>query len=168
MLRRLWLAVPLLVLGISTVGWTAQPEGEQKTPAGIQETFAKLSQALNEHDLPGVMATYAPSGPVVMLGTGEGERWVGKEEIQSVYAGYFKEFDPGTQEIHCTWTMQDTQGALSWTARMCRITDFLKNQKREYGINVTAVLEKLEGQWYFRVLHTSVSNPNEEIMVEEN
>ncbi len=165
MMRRLLLILPL-VLGVWTAtGWT-QPEGDPKVLAELKENFTRLDQAINAHDLTGVLALYAPGDNIVLLGTGEGERWVGREEIQAAYAEFFRSFDPGTQETRCTWTMQDVKGNLAWMASMCRITDFLKNQKREYGINVTAVLEKLDGKWHFRVMHFS-NNLADEIPVQE-
>ncbi|MDS4040622.1 MAG: nuclear transport factor 2 family protein [Candidatus Competibacter sp.] len=162
----------LLVLPLVLVAWTApgsaQSEGDQKALAEIKEVFARLDRAINEHNLAGVMTAYAPGDNIVLLGTGEGERWVGGQEIQTAYAEFFKYFDPGTQETRCTWAMQDIKGNFSWMASMCRVTDFLKNRKREYGINVTAVLEKLDGKWYFRVVHVSTSDSSEECPDEEN
>ena len=167
MRHQLLLVLPL-VLATWTASGSAQPEGDQKALAEIREVFARLDRAINEHDLAGVMAAYAPSEPIVWLGTGEGERWVGKKEIQGQYQELFKFFDPGTQETRCTWTMQEIRGDFSWIASMCRITDFLKNQKRDYGINLTAVLEKLDGKWYFRVVHVSSGSSDEETIGEEN
>lgn len=168
MMRRLLLILPL-VLGVWTAtGWT-QPEGDPKVLAELKENFARLDQTINAHDLAGVLALYAPGdNTAVLLGTGEGERWVGREEIQAAYAEFFRFFDPGTQETRCTWTMQDVKGNLAWMASMCRITDFLKNQKREYGINVTAVLEKLDGKWYFRVMHFSNNLADDTPIQEQN
>lgn len=167
MSRHLLLALPLVLGAWTLTGWT-QPGGDQKTPAEIKEVFAQLDQAINEHNLTGVMATYAPSGPIVLLGTGEGERWVGKEEIRAAYEELFKYFDPGTQETRCTWMMQEIEGNLAWLASMCRITDFLKNQKREYGINLTTILEKVDGRWYLRVVHASTGSPGEDASGEED
>lgn len=167
-MRHKLLRVLPLVLATWTAPGSAQSAGDQKALAEIKEVFAGLDRAINEHNLAGVMAAYAPSDPIVWLGTGEGERWVGKNEIQEEYEELFKYFDPGTQETRCTWTMQEIRGNFSWMASMCRITDFLKNQKRDYGINVTAVLEKLDGKWYFRVVHVSNGSSDEEASGEGN
>lgn len=157
MKRHFLLALPLVLGAWTTTGW-AQLEGDPIALNEVKEVFARFHQAINEHNLAGVMATYAPDNKTVLLGTGEGERWLGKEEIQVAHAEFFKFFDPGTQETRCTWTMEDVKGNLAWVAKMCWITDFLKNQKQEYGINLTAILEKLEDKWYFRVIHFSHSS----------
>ncbi|MFO1371235.1 MAG: nuclear transport factor 2 family protein [Candidatus Competibacteraceae bacterium] len=154
MWRHLLVVLPLTLGAWITPSW-AQQESDQKALTEIKELFGRLDQALNVHDLAGVIATYVPGDNAVLLGTGEGERWIGKAEIQAAYTDFFKYFDQGTQETRCTWVTQDVKGNLAWIASMCRITDFLKNQKREYGINVTAIVEKVDGKWSFRVMHFS-------------
>lgn len=156
MVNRLVWALPLAVGIWTTAGWTLTlPESPLKVPNEVKEVFERFDRSINEHDLAGVMATYAPDNNTVLLGTGEGERWLGQEEIQAAYAEFFQSFDQGTQETRCTWTAADVKGNLAWMASMCRISDFLKNEKREYGINLTAVLEQLNGKWYFRAVHFS-------------
>ena len=98
----------------------------------------------------------------MLLGTGEGERWLGKEEIQAAYAELFKSFDPGSRETRCTWTKAEVKSNLAWVASMCWVSDFLKNEKREYATNLTIVLEQLDSKWYFRVVHFSNNNAGED------
>ncbi len=127
----------------------------QEIDPELMDMLRKHDQALNEQDLATVMATYAPQGSIVLMGTGPGERWVGKEEIEDAYMHFFQDFDPGSLSTECTWNSMDARGNIAWAMIMCHFTDFLKNQKREYAINISAVLEKLEGQWYFRTFHFS-------------
>ena len=166
MSRQLWLVAPLVLGMVSVSHWATAAEAGGNAQDEIRAIFTRLDQAINAHALKGVMATYAPDGRSVLLGTGEGERWVGAE-IEKVYQGFFKEFDPGTQDTRCTWTLQDVRGDLAWIATMCQVNDFFKNQKREYGINLTAVLEKLDGQWRFRVMHFSTASSEETPVPEE-
>lgn len=167
MKNRLLLALPLVLGAGATAGW-ALPEGSAKVPNEVKDVFARYDRSLNEHDLAGVMATYAPDNNTVLLGTGEGERWLGKAEIQAAYAELLKSFDPGTREMRCTWTRSEVKGSLAWMASMCWISDFLKNEKREYGTNLTVVLEQLDGKWYFRVVHFSNNSAGESDSGEEN
>lgn len=167
MKNRLVLILPLVLGSWATVGW-ALSEGSPKVPPEVKEVFVRYDRAVGEHDLAGVMAAFAPDNNTVLLGTGEGERWLGKEEIQAAYAELFKSFDPGSRETRCTWTRAEVKGNLAWMASMCWVSDFLKNEKREYATNLTIVLEQLDSKWYFRVVHFSNNNAGEDDSGGEN
>jgi uncharacterized protein (TIGR02246 family) len=141
---------------VFTLLWvTGTPCLAQEIDPEIMDMLRRHDQALSEQDLATVMATYAPEGTIVLMGTGPGERWVGKEEIEDAYMHFFQDFDPGSLRTECTWHSLDTQGTISWLMIMCHFTDYLKNQKRDYALNISAVLEKQEDQWYFRTFHFS-------------
>ncbi len=145
----------LAVFVCIVLGVAAAPCLAQEIDPELMDMLGKHDQALSEQDLATVMATYAPQGSIVLMGTGPGERWVGKEEIEDAYMHFFQDFDPGSLSTECTWNSMDARGNIAWAMVMCHFTDFLRNQKREYAINISAVLEKLEGQWYFRTFHFS-------------
>ncbi len=133
----------------------ADDKSPPKDMEAIQMTLKKHDESFNRHDLTGVISTYAPGEKTVLLGTGPGERWVGREEIQTAYVEFFKDFDPNTSTHLCTWNLGDIKNDLAWFVAMCQFTDYLKNQKREFALNISTVLEKIENQWYFRVFHFS-------------
>ncbi|HRD64524.1 MAG TPA: nuclear transport factor 2 family protein [Candidatus Competibacter sp.] len=158
--RRLLLALPLVLGAWAVAGWSL-PEGSAKAPDGVKAVFARYDRSINEHDLAGVMVAYAPGNDTILPGTGVGERWPGKEEIRAAYTALSESFDPGTREMRCTWTRSEIKGNLAWMASMCWISDFLKNEKREYGTNLTVILEQLDGKWYFRIVHFSDNSTSE-------
>lgn len=49
------------------------------------------------------MSVFAPTTNIVVLGTGPGERWSGKDEIRSADAEIIKDFDKGTATRDCYW-----------------------------------------------------------------
>jgi uncharacterized protein (TIGR02246 family) len=151
-MRRLTLLVVLLCMGMMA---SLAQDADPKILAEIQKTLKQHDAAMKGHDLEGVMALYSAEPNTVMLGTGPGERWVGKEEIASAYTEFFKDYDPGTLNSECTWRTGGIHGDAAWLVAMCQMTDYLKNEKREYALNLSAVLEKQEGQWVFRALHFS-------------
>ncbi|MEE4378745.1 MAG: nuclear transport factor 2 family protein [Candidatus Competibacteraceae bacterium] len=142
----LWLVLPITGLA---------QDADPKALAEIQTTFQQHDAAMNGHDLDGVMALYSTKPNTVMLGTGPGERWVGKEEIAAAYAEFFKDYDPNTFNSECTWRSGGINGNAAWLVAMCQVTDYLKNVKREYALNISAVLEKQDGKWQFSMLHFS-------------
>ena len=126
-----------------------------KTVSDLQALLTKHDQAFNQQDAAAVMAVYAPGANTVLMGTGPGERWVGKDEIQFAYTQMFKDFDKGRFEANCYWRAGGVNGNMAWLATMCKVSDSLKNKTREYELNVTAVAEKVAGKWLFRSVHFS-------------
>ena len=142
----LWLVLPSAGLA---------QDADPKILAEIQKTLQQHDAAMKGHDLDGVMALYSAKPNAVMLGTGPGERWVGEEEIAAAYTEFFKDYDPNTFDSECTWRTSGINGDTAWLVAMCQVTDYLKNVKREYALNISAVLEKQDGKWQFSMLHFS-------------
>jgi SnoaL-like domain len=116
----LWLAFALtFVVAASAPAQQAAVPADASVAALLQ----KRDEAMNQKNLDAVMALFAPGDTTVMIGTGPGERWVGKD--------------------------------MAWGAAMCTMGDTLKDRKRSYDLNVSAVAAKRGGQWLFRSLHFS-------------
>jgi ketosteroid isomerase-like protein len=123
--------------------------------ADVAVLLRKHDEAMNQHDIAGVMQLYAAGPKTVLLGTGPGERYQGLAEIRTAYTEFFKDFDKGTLDTSCYWKDGGGAGTVAWGAAMCKITDSLGGKKREYELNVSAVLEKQGSRWLFRLLHFS-------------
>ena len=130
-------------------------KSEDKTVAEVKEMIQRHDKALSQQDLEVVLATYAPTGEIVLMGTGPGEIWVGKEQIQSAYEHFFADFDKGTFVSDCGWKSGDVQDDMGWIMAVCKCTDSKDGKTREYGLNVSGTLQKIDGKWYFRAMHFS-------------
>jgi uncharacterized protein (TIGR02246 family) len=147
-------AVLLIALCLGASVCLAQAQG-RSTRADVAALLKKHDEALNQHNLEGVLALYAPSPKTVMLGTGPGEKYQGKAEIKTAYTEIFKDFDKGTQTHSCYWKDGGGSGNLVWGAAMCKFSDAKGEKKREYELNVSMVAEKQGGKWQFVLLHYS-------------
>lgn len=125
--------------------------------AGLRDAFAAHEQAFNAHDLNGVVALFAPGDKTVVMGTGPGEQWIGSERISDAYRHFFADFDSGTLQRDCPWVLADVGGDIGWISATCNYTDSLKGKQRNYALNVSAVLQRLDGAWKLRAMH--FSNP---------
>lgn len=123
----------------------------------LPELFAAHEKALDSHDLQGVLALYAPGDKSAVLGTSPGERWIGREQIADAYQHFFADFDAGTLQRSCPWVLSDVSGDIGWLSATCEYQDSLKEVTRSYALNVSAVLQKLDGVWKLRTMH--FSNP---------
>jgi uncharacterized protein (TIGR02246 family) len=127
-------------------------------PNTVKEIISLLNkhdQALNQKDLNTVMSLYATGDTTVLMGTGPGEKWVGKDEISDAYNHFFQDFDKGSLAHDCFWKTGGARGDMAWLTAICKMSDSLKNKKREYGLNISAVLERQGGAWLIRAMHFS-------------
>jgi len=147
-------AVLLITLCLSVPVCLAQTQGKS-TRADVAELLKKHDDALNQHNLEGLLALYAPSPKTVMLGTGPGEKFQGKAEIKTAYTEIFKDFDKGTLTHSCYWKDGGGSSNVVWGAAMCKFADAKGEKKREYELNVSAVAEKQGGTWQFVLMHYS-------------
>jgi len=123
--------------------------------AEITEMLRKHDEAMNRHDLDGLIALYSSNPKTVMIGTGPGEKFQGIAEIKSAYSEMFKDFDKGTLNHTCYWKDGRGSGNVAWGAFMCKFSDSKGGKNREYELNVSAVVEKQGGKWQFVMLHYS-------------
>jgi uncharacterized protein (TIGR02246 family) len=127
-------------------------------PAPVTEIIALLDkhdQAMNQKDMDALMALYAPGTTTVLMGTGPGEKWVGKDEIKDAYTHFFEDYDKGSHTRDCFWKTGASSGDVAWLSAMCKMSDSKKGKKREYGINASVVFERQDGTWLIRSMHFS-------------
>src|SRR5262249_917708 len=140
----------------------AQKKSHQIQDAYVPQIMALLQKhddAVNRHDLDTVVEVFAPGPRTVVMGTGPNERWQGMEQIREAYQQIFKAFDEGTMTRQCYWRTGGISGDMGWVAHTCKFSDSKQGKARQYEVNVTGVLEKQQGRWYFTSLH--VSNVND-------
>ena len=99
----------------------AQQATESKETAAIKEAIQKHDEALNKQDLAALMDTYASNADIVLMGTGPGEVWVGKQNIEDTYKHFFKDFKAGSLKHDCPWSMSDQKDNVAWFAASCQM-----------------------------------------------
>jgi uncharacterized protein (TIGR02246 family) len=155
LLRRLPVAIAILVaLGAGAQICRAQ-SGGGAVRSEMSEMLRKHDEALNKHDLEAVVSLFAPGAKTVVLGTGAGERFEGRDGIRAAYTEIFKDFDKGTSTHNCYWKQGGGTAQMVWGAAQCKFTDSKGGKPREYELNVSGVLQKQAGKWYFVMLHYS-------------
>jgi ketosteroid isomerase-like protein len=148
------IATLLVVLCFCAPLYLAQT-GQGAARGDIAEMLKKHDDAMNQHDLDGVLALYSTNPKTVVIGTGPGEKFQGQAEIRDAYSEMFKDYDKGTLNHSCYWKDGRASGNMTWGAFMCKFSDSKGDKKREYELNVTAVAEKQEDKWQFVMVHYS-------------
>jgi hypothetical protein len=100
--RSRWYAGLLIALALCAPVCLAHAQGSSRR-ADIAALLKKHDEALNQHNLSGLLALYSPSPKTVILNTGPGEKYQGKAEIKTAYTEIFKDFDKGTLTHSCYW-----------------------------------------------------------------
>jgi ketosteroid isomerase-like protein len=154
MLRAFLLALPLSALAMAPA-LAEEKKMDPKVVEAVKDTLKEHDDALNKQDLKGVMALYADSPGIVLMGTGPGEFWMGKEAIADTYEHFFKDFEAGSLSHDCPFKSGSYQGDVAWLIASCQMKDKTKEGPREYVVNVSAVLTNEKGTWKYRTLHFS-------------
>ena len=170
MMKKIHLFASLVLMGLllsacqkeettSNANSTATPAATAD-PNAIEDVKAVLKRhdrALNDKNLDALVATFSSDPKTVMLGTGEGERYVGQQTIREAYTEIMKDYDPGTLVANCDWKTGgiDDAGTTAWLGATCSCEDSLKGVKRNYVLNVSGALEKEGSEWHFVMLHMS-------------
>jgi ketosteroid isomerase-like protein len=140
-----------------TANTAAAKTADPRIVEEVKKMLAAHDKALNDQNIDAVMATFANDPKVVVLGTGEGERFVGTEAIKNAYTEIFKDYEKGTLVTNCDWTTGgvDASGMQGWSAATCKASDSMNGVKREYVLNVSSALVNQDTGWHFIMLHMS-------------
>ena len=152
----LTLVVLLMALGVSQADQT-----DSQAEAEIKKMMESYREAVGKQDLAGVMQSYADGPDTVVMGTGPGELYVGKESIENAYRAFFSNFK--TEKSKITWMKSGVNGNAAWILGTSLVTQAQKKGNNEFEMNWSAVLEKKGGEWKIVALHFShLTSPAEQ------
>jgi len=145
-----------LAWALTTPVWAAQPPETDPVKEAVKAVLNQHDEAMDKQDVKALLALYADDPTIAMMGTGPGEFWKGKAEVETAYKEFLKDFKAGSLKHACPDTSGGHQGDVAWLVASCNMEDTaLDGQKREYVLNVSAVLKKEKDGWKFQTLHFS-------------
>jgi uncharacterized protein (TIGR02246 family) len=148
-------ALAALALAMSVGAGAALAEVDQAKIDAVRALWESQHKALDAHDVDGVLGTYVDSDDIMLMGTGPGEHWVGKEEIKDAYTHFMEGFDAHSMEVKCGEGSGSTQGDVMWLTGVCNFTDSKADQTRSFAANVSAVVVKQGDDLRFHTMHFS-------------
>jgi ketosteroid isomerase-like protein len=143
-----------LALGLCLAAGAAAAQ-DDPAMAEIGAVLKAHDEALSAHDVDAVLATYAAGEDIVLMGTGPGEFWQGREAIAETYKRFMADFDAGSMKAQCPWKDGHVESDAGWFVGSCVIGDMLGGMTREFVLNVSAFLRKEDGAWRLHILHYS-------------
>lgn len=136
--------------------WAAQPAETDPVKEEVKAVLNQHDEAMGKQDIKALLSLYADDPTIAMMGTGPGEFWKGKAEVETAYKEFLKDFKAGSLKHQCPDTSGGHHGEVAWLVASCNMQDITPDgQKREYALNVSAVLKKEKGGWKFQTLHFS-------------
>lgn len=124
-------------------------EGEAKA------LLKQHDEAFGKQDIKGIMETYSTDSDIVLMGTGPGEVYVGKEGVEAAYNQFFTRFEPGSMSLDCEWIFAKSAGDMGWFGATTTGTGTVKGEKKEFAFNMSGTLKKEDGKWRFVLMHFS-------------
>ena len=145
-----WVAVVILLLGL-----LVSNDAQRKPSADLSQISALLKahdDALNKHDIDGVMSIFASSPNTVVMGTGPGEVAGGGAKSKQ-RTRRFSRID--RVRSRATSLRAENHRRLRLADLDMQASDSKGGKKREYELNVSGVMRRIGGKWYIQQLHYS-------------
>ena len=150
------LLISMLGCALAAPVWAAESPKTEKASEELRAVLKQHHDAMNKQDLKALLALYADTPDVALMGTGPGEFWKGRVAVEDTYKHYFETFKAGSLSHECPETAGVEEGNEAWLMASCVMKDTdPAGQPREFGLNVSAVLKKEPAGWRFQALHFS-------------
>lgn len=120
---------------------------------GIHSTFNSYLKAFQEKNIDGVMAVFSDVPNTVMMGTGPDEIWLGKEDIRRAHQAFFADFIK--ESFKQTLVSMGVNDNAAWLTGYIVVTQQNQKSTNTFQINLSLVLERVEGKWYLVTMHFS-------------
>jgi ketosteroid isomerase-like protein len=147
-MNRAALAATALVLSVGA--GSALADVDQATKDAAKALWQEQQKAFDAHDVDGVLATFAESDDIMLMGTGPGEHWVGKAEIKDAFAHFIQGFDANTMEAKCGDGAGSANGDVAWFTAVCSFADSKNGKPESFVTNLSAVVVKQGDDWRFQ------------------
>ena len=159
MARKAAVVVLCVMVGVLWVfmhgpGVTAQaPAPDQAARDAIANVLKDYVAAFEAKDIEGVMKVFADGENTIMMGTGENETWVGKENIRTAHNGFFANIKKETSERKLL--ASQVNGNLAWLDGYTINKQATDSGEQTFQLNLSIVMEKQGADWRIISLHFS-------------
>ncbi|MFO1372300.1 MAG: nuclear transport factor 2 family protein [Candidatus Competibacteraceae bacterium] len=117
------LLVSMLGCVLAMPVWAAESPKAAKASEELKAVLKQHHDAMNKHDLKALLALYADTPDVAVMGTGPGEFWKGKAAVEDTYKHYFETFKTGSLRHECPEATGVEEGNEAWLMASCIMKD---------------------------------------------
>jgi uncharacterized protein (TIGR02246 family) len=141
------------IAGDAVVAAGAAASEAAQTKEDIAAVLAAYTKAFEAKDIDDVMACFADSDQAVVMGTGTGEIWIGKESIRSAHMAFMASAEK--ERSTSTLCGSGVEGGTAWLAGYLELVQTLETGQFTTQLNLSMVLTRQEGEWRIICMHFS-------------
>lgn len=154
--------ITALALTLGSTAPVLQADVDGATIDAVKTLWQTQHKALDAHDIDAVLATYSDADDIMLMGTGPGEHWVGRDEVADAYRRFTEGFDANTMQVDCADGAASTMGDVLWLTAVCSFSDSQGDTPRRFVANLSAVVVEQGDDWRFHTMHFShLTGPDE-------
>ena len=158
--RRNLLTAGAASLTAAAVAQSVQAADDNPDLAKIKDLLGAHDKAMTDHDIEAVLATFADDAMV--MGTGPGEMWSGKEELKEAYGHFFMVFDAGKQDFEYNYRQGRLSSEMGWLMASGTVKGNKDGKDFAYPLNVSLTVAKSGSDWKIAAMHFSTLVSGEE------
>jgi ketosteroid isomerase-like protein len=152
---RIALLVAVAVLLLTPTVW-AQEAGQDTFTGEVKALLAKHNAAFSAQDMNAVMALYSAEPQTYLMGTGEGEWYVGHEGIRGAYTSFCAGFTKDSLKIDYSTLTAARRGNAGFFMAMSTLEGkTATGEARKLSVNWSGVVSREDGVWKLRAVHFS-------------
>jgi uncharacterized protein (TIGR02246 family) len=119
----------------------------------IREVLARFDAALAARDATALTGLFAPDADIVLIGSEEGERFVGPDQVRQLFARITGQYD--RLAWSWGWTSISARGDVAWLSAESVVQAQIGAQRFAIPYRLSAVFEKRDGRWWWMQYHGS-------------
>lgn len=141
------------VAALNSTADAADAKADNPELESVRALLKAHDKAMTNHDLDGVLATFAADA--VIVGTGPGEWYAGTEAIKEAYGHFFEGFDKGEQDFKYHSKAGGLGSDMGWLVTTGDIKGKSKGKEIAFPVNISVTVAKADGKWQFASMHFS-------------
>lgn len=133
-------------------------KADAATEAAVRAVLDTFAERYARRDLEGLLALHVPDSDVMMYGTGEDEKRVGRAAIQAQFERDWAQTEASA--LVYGWTSVSATGSVAWAATDAIFQVKARGRELAFPVRITWLLERRGDQWL--IVHTHTSFPAQE------
>ena len=130
-------------------------KADAKTETEVMAVMDQYNEAYAKRDVDGVLECFAPDPDVIVFGTGQDEKRIGRAEIKAQFERDFAQSEVASIEFG--WHSVSRAGSVAWVAADCVAQVKMQDgQEMSLQARATFVLEQRAGKWLIVQSHGSL------------
>ena len=130
-------------------------KADAATETAVMKILEDLSDGLASRDVQRVLGLFATDADIVLLGSEEGEKAIGRIELENFLGRLFSR--PMAYSFERRWFSVSMEGSVAWVVAECFVHAGTADQHVSSPYRLTMVLVKRGGKWL--VMHFHGSEP---------